>query len=667
MGGAVAAHAQTEPVKFGQIDAKDLTAAPFVADSAAGAVVLCDYGRSRLVGYRDGFRVVFERVTRVKILKKSGYDAATVEIPLYHRDGDQEEITNLRGFTYNLVGGQVQKTKLDATGVFLEKRSPRINVRRFTLPSVREGAVVEYAYTLSSDFLFNFQNWVFQGPYPVRWSEYRTSIPVFYKYKIIRQGGQPLAVDRSTVGKTTLLVDNKLASSSLSVGQTNGSLTVSAPTEEYQWAMQNVPPLREEAYTTTAADYEARIDFQLVGEQWPEQPYRDLTDSWAKINARLLADDNFGQQLERGGFLKDQMGALAAQYPDPAARAAAVRQTIMAAVRYNGTNRYATEASLRKAYDAHSGTAADVNLLLIAALRQAGLPAQPVLLSTRGHGRVSQTYPLLDKFNYVVALVTDADGHDLLVDATDPALPCGTLPERCLNQTGRLIAPGPGAADGRWVDLRPSQRHAHFRQARLTLDAQGGLAGQVHEEYAGYAGADAREELARLGEKKYAAQLAHQHAAWALAPLAVGARDDVQKPLALDYAFTRAADDGAPAGTLYLSPLREFLDGQNPFTQEDRSFPVDFGAPQEETLLVALTLPAGYELAETPKNAIIDLPDSGGRYLFNVATIGSTVNFTSRLALRKPVYSAAEYTHLREFYRLMLEKQAEKLVIKKKA
>ncbi|WP_162268242.1 transglutaminase domain-containing protein [Hymenobacter sp. PAMC 26628] len=663
----MAAHAQTEPVKFGQIDAKDLTAAPFVADSAAGAVVLCDYGRSRLVGYRDGFRVVFERVTRVKILKKSGYDAATVEIPLYHRDGDQEEITNLRGFTYNLVGGQVQKTKLDATGVFLEKRSPRINVRRFTLPSVREGAVVEYAYTLSSDFLFNFQNWVFQGPYPVRWSEYRTSIPVFYKYKIIRQGGQPLAVDRSTVGKTTLLVDNKLASSSLSVGQTNGSLTVSAPTEEYQWAMQNVPPLREEAYTTTAADYEARIDFQLVGEQWPEQPYRDLTDSWAKINARLLADDNFGQQLERGGFLKDQMGALAAQYPDPAARAAAVRQTIMAAVRYNGTNRYATEASLRKAYDAHSGTAADVNLLLIAALRQAGLPAQPVLLSTRGHGRVSQTYPLLDKFNYVVALVTDADGHDLLVDATDPALPCGTLPERCLNQTGRLIAPGPGAADGRWVDLRPSQRHAHFRQARLTLDAQGGLAGQVHEEYAGYAGADAREELARLGEKKYAAQLAHQHAAWALAPLAVGARDDVQKPLALDYAFTRAADDGAPAGTLYLSPLREFLDGQNPFTQEDRSFPVDFGAPQEETLLVALTLPAGYELAETPKNAIIDLPDSGGRYLFNVATIGSTVNFTSRLALRKPVYSAAEYTHLREFYRLMLEKQAEKLVIKKKA
>ena len=657
------ARAQTEPIKFGQIDATDLTAAPFAADSAAGAVVLCDYGRSRLVGYRDGFRVVFERVTRVKILKKSGYGAATVEIPLYHRDGNQEEITNLRGFTYNLVGGQVQKTKLDATGVFLEKRSPRVNVRRFTLPGVREGAVVEYAYTLSSDFLFNFQNWVFQGPYPVRWSEYRTSIPVFYKYKIIYQSNQPLAVDQATTGATNLVVDR---AGSLSAGTANSSYAIMAPTEQHQWVLKNVPPLREEAYTTAPADYEARIDFQLLGEQWPEQEYRDLTDSWAKINARLLADDNFGQQLDRGGFLKEPMGALADRYPDPVARTAAVRQAIMAAVRYNGTNHYATEANLRKAYDAHSGSSADVNLLLIAALRQAGLPAQPVLLSTRTHGRVSQTYPLLDKFNYVVALVPDADGHDLLVDATDPDLPCGTLPERCLNQTGRLIAPGPGAADGRWVDLRPSQRYVHFRKASLTLDAQGGLAGQVHEEYAGYAGADTRGELTRLGEKKYAAQLAQRHSYWALAPVTVSAREEVQKPLALDYAFTRAANDGAPAGTLYLSPLHEFLDDQNPFTQEDRSFPVDFGAPQEETLLVALALPAGYELAETPRPAVVDLPNNGGRFVYQVTSLGGTVQLASRLALHKPVYTAAEYAHLREFYRLMLEKQAEKLVIRKK-
>ena len=624
-------------------------------------MVLCDYGRSRLTGYRDGFRIVFERVTRVKILKKSGYDAATVEIPLYHRDGNQEQITNLRGFTYCLVNGQVQKTGLDADGVFLEKRSPHVNVRRFTLPNVREGAVVEYAYTLTSDFLFNFQNWVFQGPYPVRWSEYRASIPVFYKYKIVLQGSRPLALDKPTVGKTSLLVENN----EFGIGQTHNTLTVSAPTEQYQWAMQDVPALRQEPYTTAAADYEARIDFQLVGEQWPEQPYRDLSESWAKINARLLADDNFGQQLDGANFLREPVRALAAKYPDSALRAAAVRAFVLATVRYNGTNRYATEGSLRKAYDAHSGTSADVNLLLIAALRTAGLPAQPVLLSTRDHGRVNQAYPLLEKFNYVVALVPLADGKELLVDATDPDLPCGTLPEHCLSQTGRLIAAKDGA--GRWVDLRPSQRHVHYQQVQLALDAQGGLTGKVHEEHAGYAGATARQELAKLGEKKYLAEIGRQHSSWTVPEAAVAKHDDVLQPLKLDYAFTQAADDNTTAGTLYLSPLRELTGGQNPFRHEDRRYPVDFGFQQEDMILVTLSLPAGYELTETPKPAVVDLPGDGGRYLYSVDATGPTVLLTSRLVLRKPSYSAEEYVHLREFYRLMLEKQAEKLVIRKKA
>jgi hypothetical protein len=343
-----------------------------------------------------------------------------------------------------------------------------------------------------------------------------------------------------------------------------------------------------------------------------------------------------------------------------------VRQLIMASVRYNGTNRYSSEVSLRKAYDAHRGTAADVNLLLIAALRDAGLPAHPVLLSTRSHGRINQAMPLLSKFNYVVALVPLADGKELLVDATEPLLPCGVLPERCLNQTGRLVMKN--TAESRWVNLAPTQRNVHYRQINLTLDAQGGLSGKVHEEHGGYAGVEARKELARLGEKKYLAELARPHSGWTVPKFAVSERENVAKPLAMDYEFAQAADDNSTASTLYLSPLREFSSDQNPFRHDDRLFPVDFGAAQEETTMVNLTLPAGYEMAETPKPAIIDLPNNGGRFIYNVsgATPGE-VQLTSRLNLRNTMYQAEEYAHLREFYRLMLEKQAEKLVIKKKA
>jgi len=65
---------------------------------------------------------------------------------------------------------------------------------------------------------------------------------------------------------------------------------------------------------------------------------------------------------------------------------------------------------------------------------------------------------------------------------------------------------------------------------------------------------------------------------------------------------------------------------------------------------------------------VVDMPDGGGRFFFSAtAAAPGVVQLTSRLNLRKPVYNAEEYTSLREFYRLMLAKHGEKLVIKKKA
>jgi hypothetical protein len=666
---SVAAHAQDEPIKFGKPDPKDFTAAAFVGDSAAAAVVLCDYGTTSFQYVSNDFQLVTERITRIKILKKAGYDVATVEVPLYHRDTNAEKITGLRGTTYNMVNGQLVKTKLDGSNTFSEDLTPNVRVRKFTMPDVREGSVIEYAYTVTSNFFFNFQDWTFQREIPVRWSEFRANIPEYFHYKMLMQGYHPLAVRSQAENSTQFTVHNSGGVSGNGMGTTraaSSSEAVSARVTNYRWAMKDLPAFRDEPFMTTSDDYVDRINFQLAGEQWPGQGYKNVAGTWEKIDMELLTEDNFGVQFNRSSPLKDQVLPLIAKYPDTQARAAAVRELVIAAVRYDGTNRFSTEGSLRKAFDAHRGTSADVNLLLIAALRDAGLPANPVLLSTRTHGRVNQNQPLLSQFNYAVALVPLADGKDLLVDATEPLLPCGVLPQRCLNQTGRLIMKN--SAEGRWVDLAPTQRNVHYQQVALTLDAQGGLTGKVHEEHGGYASVEARKELARLGEKKYLTEMTRPHSGWTVPKFAVAERENVTKALSLDYEFAQPADDNTTAGTLYLSPLRDFASDQNPFRHDDRLFPVDFGSAQEETTMLTLTLPAGYELAETPKPAVVELPDGGGRYMYSVMTASpGIVQITSRLSLRKPIYAADEYVQLREFYRLMLEKQGEKLVIKKKA
>jgi hypothetical protein len=137
--------------------------------------------------------------------------------------------------------------------------------------------------------------------------------------------------------------------------------------------------------------------------------------------------------------------------------------------------------------------------------------------------------------------------------------------------------------------------------------------------------------------------------------------------MGLVYAFNHPATEATPATDLYLSPLREFTDGSNPFRHHNRRFAVDLGVPRDEILMVSLNLPAGYELAALPKNAVVELPGGGARFVYSAVANGATVQLVSRLWLRNPEYSAAQYDELRELYRLMLEKQGEKLVIKKKA
>ena len=669
---ASAAQAQ-EPIKFGKPDPKDFTAAPFVGDSAAAAVVLCDFGTTSFQLKDSNFQLVTERITRIKILKKAGYNAATVEVPLYHQGTNEEKIIALRGTTYNLVNGQVVKTKLENSNAFTEERTANVRVRKFTLPDVREGAVIEYAYTVTSDFLFNFQSWTFQRDIPVRWSEYRANIPEYFDYKMLMQGYHGMAVNsrEEGSGQYVLHTSGSFEGGTGGFGGKSGRVAASndiitARVTNYHWAMKDVPAFRDEPYMTTADDYLDRIDFELAGEKFPGQAYRNVAGTWSKIDLELLGDDNFGMQLDRGNFMKDQMVALAAKHPEVAARAAAVREAVMAAVRYNGTDRYHTTGSLRKAFDAHRGTSADVNLLLIAALRDAGLPAHPLLLSTRDHGHVSQEFPLLERFNYVVALVPLAAGKDLLVDATEPLLPCGVLPERCLNRAGRLIMKNP--AEGRWVDLSPTQRHVRYQQVALTLDAQGGLSGKVHAEHGGYAGTDARQELAGQGEKKYLAGLAQRHEGWAVPAGKLGQVEALNQPLVLDYDVVLPAGTDTPASTLYLSPLSDFGVRQNPFRRPNRTFAVDFGVAQEDILLITLTLPAGYELAEVPKPALITLPNDRGRFVYDVRVAESgQVQLTSRLLLRDTVYPPEAYANLRELYRLVLARQSEKLIIQKKA
>ncbi|AYA37222.1 DUF3858 domain-containing protein [Hymenobacter oligotrophus] len=658
------AAAQDEPVKFGKIEPDVFKPNQYKGADAAPAVVLCDFGTSRIVGAQDGFKVVFERVTRVLVLNKAGYEQANVAVPLYHREGKKEELLNLRGFTYNLVGDKIEKQKLDSKATFEEKLDDRHTLHKFSLPSVREGSIIEYAYTIKSDFLFNLQDWQFQRDVPVAWSEYRTVIPGYFQYKEIPHGYLPYtAQGRDIVGYSTgytQSTSDHYGTHSAATGS-GQQMLLSGKAVRSVWVMKNVPAFREEPFMTTRNDYLAAIDFELDKVVFDPQRPQQVSSTWEKIASELLQEEDFGVRLQGRSPLHSAAEALKAQYPEPNARAAAVVALVQNKVRYNGQERLYATNPLRRVAEQGQGSAAEMNLLLVQTLRDAGLEAQPVLLSTRSHGLVQTEVPLLSQFNYVVAAVTAPNQPDLLLDATEPLVAAGTLPERCLNGQGRLIT----ASGGKWVSLAPKLRHVQLTTARLALDEQGALKGTLREEYSGYAGLAQRHAAAASGAPAYLKAFAQQHAEWQLTDAKVLNLDKPDQSLLLETGLAVPSSAGGNEQRLYVPVMQLFTNAKNPFEHAERAYPVDFGTLQELVTTVQLALPANLAVEELPKPLQLELPNGVGRYSYQVSQEGNTLHLTSRMQLRKTQYLPHEYAALRELFTRSLAKNAEPLVFRR--
>jgi hypothetical protein len=658
-------YAQPDPMKFGKVEMAELEMKSYAADTSAEAVILGDYGNSYFKYGPDGFQIVHDRHVRIKVLKKAGYDWATVKIPFYRASSSSEEkVSSLNGYSYNVVGGKVVKEKLTREVIFEEKKSTNWYTKNFTMPNVKEGTVFEYEYTITSDFLFNLREWEFQNTIPVAWSEYRVVIPEYFRYRLLSSGYEPFHV--SETGQKMVDFSVKIEGQNVA----NGGFTsteriptrfenVTATATTYRWATKDVPALRDEPFITTLQDYITKIEFELSSTKFPGQLEKPVTSNWNAVNDMLLQDENFGGQLNRTGFAKDAVGVVKAKASGSAEQIALIYDFVRRSVKWNGEKRLFSE-STKKAFENHTGNAADVNLLLVGLLRDAGFDANPLILSTRDHGRLLESYTMLTKFNYVIAHV-NLDGKDLLLDATDPLLVPSVLPTRCLNGSGRLIS----KKEGRWVSLHTSERLSQVTSVRLTLNPEGQFKGTADLSEGGYAAMPARKVILGEGQEKYAESLRKTKAQWQIEKLDIKNAEKLGEALGITCQIAIAEGAQMAGNRIYLKPLLTEGEQDNPFKNDVRKFPVDFGTLIDRTFVGSYTVPDGYVVEEMPKNVIVDLPEKGGRFTFMTAQMGNVIQVTSKISLRKSLYLPQEYAHLKEFYHQIVSKHAEQIVLKK--
>jgi hypothetical protein len=247
-----------------------------------------------------------------------------------------------------------------------------------------------------------------------------------------------------------------------------------------------------------------------------------------------------------------------------------------------------------------------------------------------------------------------------LLDATESLAAVNQLPLRCLNGEGLLI----GENRFSWINLEPKSKSARTFQCNMVLEADNSLKGKVSRSNTGHSALNYRKAIQGEGEKKYIEKLRNQSGQWEIDQVSIQHATTPAEALKMNYEVSIAGQSQA-VSTIYLNPLQQQGEKENPFKLEERKFPIDFAMPQEETFLFNYTIPEGYKVEEQPKNVVLALPEKAGQFTYSISTMGNRIMVVSKVVISRPSFLAADYPYLKEFYNQVVAKHAEQIVLKK--
>ena len=644
-----------------KLTAADFTIQSPLIDSNANAIVMFDKGKISFEGNAKGwFTYVYKRSTRIKIINKKGLGLSTVELLLYKNDESKEKVENVSGITYNLENEKLIETKLGSKEIYDEQYDKNHYFKKFSMPAVKEGSIIEYNYTIKSDFLFNLPSWEFQSAdCPTLFTEYNVTIPGMLSYMSIFQGFHNFSIDKSGEGfeNYTLRIFKPIGGSY--TGDKEEVLSVSTPTSIHRWVMNNLPAFNVENYISSPVNFIDKISFQLY-QTYDGEKNHDVSNNWAKASEELLKREDFGKTLhDENGWMDNALQDLLNGEKDSIIIARKIYKYVQDNFTCTNTNDKFIKTDLPDVFRKKSGTVGDINLLLTAMLVHKNIPAVPVLLSTRSAGRIPQNYPMLDRLNYVVCKI-NINATDYFLDATTSFLPFGKLPAKCYNGHARVIATDTAA-----VYFEPdSLKEKSVINVLIINNAKQEVEGGFTQNQGFYQSLQTKDEIAKSGiaffEKNLKADYPEE---MPISNIITENYKNIDEPVSIKFDFK--LNNFNSADIIYFNPMLGESLKKNPFYAAERIYPVEMPYTVDEMYVLNMENPTGYKIDELPKSAKIKLNDDEGMYEYLISSNGSSIQMRRRLLLNKANFLKEDYKTLREFYGFIVNKEAEQIVFKK--
>lgn len=625
----------SQKVKMGEFSEQDkiLTEVSFEKD--ADAVILWEQGQSRFYSGLLETSYFF----RVKILKESGKSRGVVKIPFYVGEERTENINGVNATITNFINGKPTTIIVEKDNIFEVDFSDGWKEMRITFPNVQVGSILEYSYKKSDKNLGILDGWDFQSEIPTLGSSYEITMVPYYDYKLLGQGFKYF--------------------NEAEVSSNNGV---------YKWTMRNLHSLRAEPFMNNFTDYRERLEFQLSryqkvssgaynnGVEWV-----DVLSTWQEVGNRVLED------FQEMGFFRSNpiekeilnIDLNGATEKERAKKAYYFFQQNFLLTDFKG---FWPNQNISQLLKSKKGSPEELNLALMRVLNSIGIQCSPVLIGSKGNGRSELVpFPYLNQFNEII-LLARLDGESVYLDLSDPIAPFGYIdPEKHVKGGLMLVK---DKSELIQIKIRHNSNTILMTDVSLKDDGRLQIDNMLRTYF--YEGL----KLARISksfkdknepmEKLFAEDENYVYSN-------VEVLDELKEKNYVSTKFNVTSKDRVDDGFLEVSPFSFSSFSENPFTQEYRVFPVDFGFSFTETYNAKIKIPTGYDLDDFPMEEKFTISSGQIDFSYSPSKIEGVVNIIARIEVKDPMIDPKYYPELKFFMESVASKLNAPVIFRKKA
>ncbi|MBS9462287.1 DUF3857 domain-containing protein [Flagellimonas sp. 389] len=627
----------SQEVKFGKISKDELLEKEYINDKSASAAILYKHRNTYLTLSNGNAELVTEVHERIKIYDKAGFDYATEEISLFKNRNDNEQVRKIKAVTYNLENNKIVATELQKEGIFKTEASYYYNQVKFTLPNVKEGSVIEFSYKINSPFIWNIDEFRFQYDIPVKYMKAELRTPKGFEYKQTFKGYI------NVYPKTYKKLDNRIG--------------MEVVVNEYY--VNNMPAMKEEGYVDNIYNYRSGVLFELVSVEYPGY-FKSYSRSWSDVAKTIGSSDDYKNQLDKTNSFDDEIDDLIDAKGSDMDKLKSIFEYVKNNITWNGIDGKYFYNGLKKTLKEKKGNSADVNLLLVAMLRYAGIDANPVIISTKDN--LIPLFPTIDRLNYVLAYAVVGD-KKYFMDATEEYSNLNILPLKDYNWKGILIDNNKKV--WKQIDILSPGISSNMYSLDIALNEDGTQEGVCRSRYDKHSALRFRKNYKNQDMDIYLSEMESNYSDIEIDNYEVKNADVYEGMVSESFEFYKDYGADVINNDFYLKPLSFLSISENPFKSEKREYPIDFGYPFKEIYMVNIKIPEGYQVKYLPSVKIISLPDNLGVFKYNISTLGGKISLMVNFEINSASISPLYYPYLKEFFNQVVTKQSEQLVLSK--